>query len=200
MNRQTPIQSPNMTTPSENSSVTVVVRRRTKPGCEADFEAAMREFVDFILAFPGNRGIHILRSEHANPREYTMIDRFKDTESRKEFTHSPAYRDWMIRLRALTTEDPHIIETGGLSGWFTVPDQPTAHPPPKLKMALVTFLGVYPLTSTLPKATGNLLTGWHPLLVNVVATGLIVILLSWVVMPTLVKCFRAWLFPQLKRS
>ncbi len=189
-----------MTPPPEDPSVTVVVRRRTKPGCETDFETAMREFVDFALSFPGNRGIHIIRSERANPREYTVIDRFKDESSRQEFTTSPPYRDWMVRLRALTEEDPHIVETGGLSGWFTLPDKPTALPPPKVKMAMVTFLGVYPLTSVLPRTIGRLLPGWHPLLVNVIVTGFVVLLLTWVVMPLLVKLFRPWLFPQLKSS
>ncbi len=186
-----------MSPPPEDTSVTVVVRRRTKPGCETPFEEAMREFTSFALSFPGNLGIHILRSDQANPREYTVVDRFVDNAARRAFTASEPYKEWMVRLRALTEEDPFIQEMGGLSGWFTVPGKPHAKPPPKPKMALVTFLGVYPLTSVLPPLFGKLLPEWHPLLRNIVVTGLVVTLLSWVVMPFLTKLLRRWLFPTL---
>ncbi|MDB6174731.1 MAG: hypothetical protein JWL59_4042 [Chthoniobacteraceae bacterium] len=179
----------------EDTTVTVVVRRTTKPGCESDFENAMREFIAFALAFPGNCGIHVLRSVQANPREYTVIDRFADPAARKAFVAAESYKEWMIRLRALTEEEPHIEEMGGTSGWFSLPDKPHAKPPPRPKMALVTFLGVYPLTSVFPRLFKQLLPGWHPLLVNVIVTSLIVACLTWLVMPILIRVFRKWLFP-----
>lgn len=184
-----------MSPPPEDSSVTVVVRRRTKPGCEVTFESAMQEFIAFALASPGNRGIHVLRSDQANPREYTVVDRFNDAGARKAFTSSDCYKEWMLRLKELTEGDPHIEEMGGLSGWFTLPDKPHAKPPTKPKMALVTFLGVYPLTALLPPFFKKLLPAWHPLLLNVLVTGLVVASLTWVVMPFLTKLFRRWLFP-----
>lgn len=178
----------------EDKSVTVVVRRRTKPGCEQPFEQAMQQFITFALSSPGNRGIHVLRSEESNPREYTVVDRFSDADTRRAFTETDTYRDWMTRLREFTEGDPHIAEMEGLAGWFTLPDKPGHRPPPKPKMALVTFLGVYPLTSILPPFFGKLLPEWHPLLRNVLVTGLIVALLTWVVMPNLTKLFRHWLW------
>jgi antibiotic biosynthesis monooxygenase (ABM) superfamily enzyme len=184
-----------MPPPTEDSSVTVIVRRRTKPGCETDFEGVMREFVAFALACPGNRGLHVLRSEQGNPREYTVVDRFADAAARKAFTASAPYKEWMTRLRALTEEEPHIEQMGGTSGWFTLPGKPHATPPPRWKMALVTFLGVYPLTATFPRFFKYLLPEWHPLLVNVIVTGLIVASLTWIVMPALIPVFRRWLFP-----
>jgi hypothetical protein len=63
-------------------------------------------------------------------------------------------------------------------------------------MALVTFGGVYPLTSILPPLFRWLLPAWHPLLVNVVVTALIVAGLAWVVMPVLTRLLASWLFPE----
>ena len=60
------------------------------------------------------------------------------------------YREWMRRLRELTEGEPYIEELGGLAGWFTPPGGPRIAPPAKIKMALVTFVGVYPLTALLP--------------------------------------------------
>jgi len=174
--------------------LTVVVRRRVRPGREAAFEAAMQEFTRFALSFPGNRGIHILRPEPGGSREYTVVDRFADLTARQAFKESAEYREWMRRLRELTEGEPHIEELGGLAGWFTLPDAPRAMPPTRVKMALVTFLGVYPLTSVLPPLFEWLLPGWHPLLVNVIVTALIVAGLTWVVMPFLTHLFAGWLF------
>jgi len=174
--------------------VTVVVRRRVKAGAEADFEAAMHEFIRFALASPGNLGIHVLRPDPGGSREYTIVDRFADQPAREVFKSALEYSDWMRCLRTFTEEDPHIEELGGLAGWFTLPGKPNALPPPRHKMALVTFVGVYPLTSLLPPLFAFQLPTWHSLLVNVIVTGLIVALLTWVVMPFLTRLFSGWLF------
>lgn len=155
----------------------------------------MREFIVFALSFPGNRGINVLRSEQANPREYTVVDRFADASSRKAFRSSEAYRQWMLRLGALTQTEPHIEEVGGTSGWFTLPEKPHALPPPRWKMAVVTFVGVYPLTSILPPLFRQMLPGWHSMALNLIVTGLVVACLTWLVMPGLTRVFRKWLFP-----
>jgi len=171
--------------------VTVVVRRRVKPGSEAAFESAMREFIAFALAFPRNLGIHVLRS---GEREYTVVDRFADARGRQAFKDSPKYREWMQRLRELCEADPYIEEHAGLGGWFTLPGAERPSAPAQLKMGVVTFLGVLPLTAALPPLFAWLLPAWHSQLANVVVTALIVALLSWPVMPLLTRLFGPWLF------
>ena len=177
-----------------SAPVTVVVRRRVKPGAEAQFERAMQDFIGFALAFPGNRGIDVVRPQPGGSRDYTVVDRFADEGARKAFKDSADYRNWMGRLRELSEQDPFIEEHAGLGGWFTPPEAPQPSPPAEIKMALVTFIGVYPLTSTLPPLGSWLLPEWHPLLVNVLVTGTIVAALTWVVMPILTRVFATWLF------
>jgi antibiotic biosynthesis monooxygenase (ABM) superfamily enzyme len=174
--------------------VTVLVRRRVKPGAEAAFEGAMQQFIRFALAFPGNRGINVLRPPPGGTREYTVVDRFADAASRQAFKDSPDYREWMSRLRELSEHEPYMEEHGGLGGWFTPPDTARASTPSKIKMALVTFLGVYPLTSAVPPFFAWLLPGWQPLLLNIIVTGVIVAALAWPVMPVLTRAFAPWLF------
>ena len=62
-------------------------------------------------------------------------------------------------------------------------------------MATITFLGVYPLTSILPGLVKGVVPTWHPLAINVIVTGLVVSLLTWVVMPNLTRLFAPWLYP-----
>ncbi len=184
----------NATATVDEQPITVVVRRRVKSGREAEFEAAMREFIGFALASPGHLAIHVIRPAGSEPADYTVVDKFETAEARRVFRESPAYQAWMQRLKALTEGDPQIEEMGGLASWFTLPDRPHAKPPPKYKMAFVTFLGVYPLATVLSRFFANLLSAWHPLLLGVVVNVAVVGMLAWVVMPLLTRLFAGWLF------
>ncbi|HYR50914.1 MAG TPA: antibiotic biosynthesis monooxygenase [Candidatus Eisenbacteria bacterium] len=179
---------------TKQEPVTVVLRRRVKPGAEAAFEEAMRQLIQFARSFPGSRGIDVVRPHSGGAREYTIIHHFADLEARRAFKESADYRQWMSRLRDLTEHDPYITEQAGLGGWFTPPEEPRPSPPARVKMALVTFLGAYPLMSTLQPLLAFLLPGWHPLLRNVVAAAVAVASLTWLVMPLLTRIFAGWLF------
>lgn len=182
--------------PSERP-VTVVVRRVARAGCEAQFERAMREFIDSSANFPGSCEFHVMGPAD-DDRQFTIVHRFASDEARRRFIASSEYAGWMERLRALTEPHAAMQEFAGLGGWFASP--PTADPitrrPCAIKMAVVTFLGVVPLTSTLPPLCQTLLPGAHPLVTNAVATAMIVALLTWPVMPFLTRVFRWWLVPR----
>ena len=184
----------NTTAKLDDAPVTVVVRRRVKRGCEAEFEAAMREFIGFALASPGHLDIHVVRPTGTGPADYTVIDKFANVEARRVFKESSTYQKWMERLKVLTEGDPQIEEMGGLAGWFTLPEVANVKPPPKYKMALVTFIGVYPLATVLSRFFAKLLSAWPPLLLGVVVNVAVVALLAWVVMPLLTRLFARWLF------
>lgn len=184
-----------MDQPERRQPFTVVVRRIAKRGREADFEEAMRAFIAESASMEGSREFHVIRPSDVASREYTVVHCFDDETARRAFTDSAMYAGWMKRLAELTDAEARIQEYGGLAGWFTLPgEERGGGPPPAWKMAIVTFLGVYPLTSVLPGWFMKALPGVHPLLVNVLTTGLIVGLLTWIVMPLLTRVFKRWLF------
>ncbi len=154
----------------------------------------MRQFIGFALAFPGNQGINVLRPDVGSSGVYTVVDRFADPAARQAFKMTPEYAAWMKRLGELTDGEPQIQEIGGLGGWFTPPGLPRGMVPGRLKMACVTFLGVYPLTSLLPPFFERVTPDLHPLMRNVIVTALIVAALTWLVMPALTRLFRPWLY------
>lgn len=192
---------------SSAQPITVVVRRAARPGRESEFEEAMKAFIAESLVFPGSGDFHVVRPGASGPREYTIVHRFDCEAARREFVESAMYARWMARLREITEDEPRMQEYSGLAGWFTLPEnagertrspgfaRAAPHgPPPKLRMAAVTFIGVYPLTSTLPSAFGKAMPGVHPLIVNIFVTGTIVALLTWAVMPLLTRVLARWLF------
>ena len=183
--------------PSEglaNQSVTAVVQRRIKSGSEARFESLMQEFLPFVLRQPGHLGINVIRLSPGS-REYTVLDRFASEDDRRRFTGSPEYRNWMSRLREVSEGDPEIDEMGGLAFWFTIPGRPPRKPPIKIKMALLTFVGVYPLSMLFPVLVIPMTPSWLPWIQGAVIAALIVASLTWIIMPALTRVFEKWLFP-----
>ena len=175
-------------------SVTAVVRRRIKSGSEARFESLMQEFMPFALRQPGHLGINVIRLSPGSP-EYTVLDRFATEDDRRRFTASPEYRNWMNRLREVSEADPEIDEMGGLAFWFTLPGRPPRRPPSQIKMALVTLLGVYPLSMLFPMLVIPLTPSWPSWIQGAVIAALIVASLTWIIMPALTRVFEKWLFP-----
>ena len=90
--------------------------------------------------------------------------------------------------------EPDIQELGGLAGWFTLHDRPARRPPPKYKMALATLLGVYPLSLLIPLLVNPLIGLWPLWLRGLIIGALMVISLTWVVMPNLTRLLEKWLF------
>lgn len=174
--------------------VTAVVRRRIKSGSEASFESLMQEFMAFVLRQPGHLGINVIRPSPGS-REYTVIDRFATEDDRRKFTASPEYQNWMGRLRDVSEADPEIEEMGGLAFWFTLPGRPARKPPPRIKMALLTLLGVYPLSMLFPMLVVPVTQAWPPWIRGTVIAALIVVSLTWFIMPALTRVFEKWLFP-----
>jgi len=68
-------------------------------------------------------------------------------------------------------------------------------PPPRYKMVLVTWLGVFFTISILNRLLVPLLSGLPALLKSLMITGLTVILLTYLIMPRLTQLFRKWLYP-----
>lgn len=168
----------------------VAITRRVRPGCEAEFQAALREFFHESFAHSAVLGATLLVPPPGSAaREFGILRTFRDERERDEFYASPLFQAWERRAHELTEGEPAYRTLHGFEAWFHSPGVP----PPRWKMALVTFLGVYPLTSVLPPLAGRFLPGWPPLLANVVVTGLIVFLLAWVVMPLLTRLLHRWL-------
>jgi uncharacterized protein len=178
-----------------SDGLTVVVNRRIRLGREAEFEQEMRSFVQFALSSPGHRGINILRPA-AGGRDYIVVDKFSDEQARRNFKASRQYQEWMNRLGELTEGDPRIEELTGLEGWFTLPEDVGLPKPPKYKMALATFLGVFPVAMTLNLTLGPVIRSWPFVVSSAVFNACVVILLTWVVMPLVTRLLRRWLFPE----
>jgi len=173
--------------------VTVSITRIVKPGCEADFERALHDFVQRSLALPGQHGVHIMRpAPGSGSREYGIVRKFVSREALDEFRVSPEYLAWNQLAAELTEGQGRVEELTGLESWFTLPGAPL-QPLPKWKMAIATYLGVLPVVMVLSLTLGRLIGSWGFILSNAVFNACVVASLTWLVMPLITRALHRWL-------
>ncbi|MDJ0588512.1 MAG: antibiotic biosynthesis monooxygenase [Pleurocapsa sp. MO_226.B13] len=181
--------------------VTVVVSRRVKPGCEAAFEKFISGITAAAMTFEGHLGTNVFRPSNPEDREYKIIFKFDRASNLRIWEESECRRQWLARAESLRLEPARIRVITGLETWFTLPSPKRILPPPRYKMATITLLALFPLIQI-----ANLtLTPWLallplPLLLrSLIVTAILVLLMTYVVMPRMTKLFSKWLYPK-KRS
>lgn len=183
---------------SERDAVTVSITRTVKPGREAEFERALHDFVQRSFDLPGQLGVHILRpAPDSGSREYGIVRKFANHDALAAFRSSPRYLEWSRSALDLTEGGPRMEELCGLESWFTLPGS-SLRPLPKWKMAVVTFVAVFPVATVLGVVLAPAMQTWHFLLGNAVFNLCVVILLTWLVMPLLTRLLHGWLHPEAK--
>ncbi|MEZ0390331.1 MAG: antibiotic biosynthesis monooxygenase [Verrucomicrobium sp.] len=180
-----------------DEAVHVAITRRVRPENVSAFEQALTEFARESLHAPGTRGVQFLYpapGPDTGPLEYGILRTFSDRAAREAFYTSPLYLEWQESVRPLVEGDAIYRDLHGLEALFWDPSG--RPPPPKWKMALLTWLAVWPVSMTIPKLVvpfiGHMLP--KPLLSGVIAAG-ITATLAWVAMPLLVKIAHRWLHP-----
>jgi antibiotic biosynthesis monooxygenase (ABM) superfamily enzyme len=174
--------------------VTTTVTRRVKPGHEAFYEQFLAGVIAAAKEFPGHLGVEVFRPPSATAGEYRTVYRF-DTEE-----HLRAWLDSDERATWLERAEPHVVGpmrtsfVTGLETWFTLPSRPGTTPPP-YKMALLTWITIFPLITGIVLISGPLIEDL-PLVVRLgITTALAVPLMTWVVMPRVTRLLRRWLYP-----
>ncbi len=170
-------------------SIHVAITRKVKPGCERAFEESLREFFRDSLDHRGVLGVHLISPPHGSTnREYGILRTFADEHERDEFYHSDLFGRWQKRVAELTEGERTYRELHGLEAWFRA-----AGAPARWKMALVTWLGVWPTSLLVGTLIGSRLAGFPTALSSAIVAAVIVVCLTWVVMPALVRIFHSWL-------
>lgn len=171
--------------------ISVVVSRRVLAANLEAFEAALCELMEAAVRQPGQVAAEVLRgSLRGGEREYFIVYRFADETRLRAWEASPERRALVRRIDALATGG-HRHELTGLEAWFDLP--PGQLPPPLHRMAFVTWLGIWPLVSlTLWLLVPYLMV--LPFLVRTASlSGLLVLAMTYVVMPRLTKIAAPWL-------
>ena len=174
--------------------ITTTVTRRVKPGHEAAYEEFLEGIIAAASRYPGHLGVEVFRPS-AGGDEYRIVYRFDDPKHLRRWLDSDEHAAWLERA------EPHVIGPmrtsflTGLESWFTLPDRPGAPSPPPYKMALLTWITIFPLITLVVLALNPILTGLPLVPRLAITTAVTVPLMTWLVMPRVTRALRGWLFP-----
>jgi uncharacterized protein len=175
--------------------VTTTVTRRVKAGHEAAYEAFLAGISGAARAFPGYLGIEVFRPASGHGGEYRTVYRFDSLAHLHAWLDSPERAAWLERAEPHVAGPMRTQILTGLESWFTLPTQPGVPPPPRYKMAVLTWATIFPLITLVVVASSPLLGGLPLVLRLAVTTGVTVPLMTWVVMPRMTRLLYRWLYP-----
>lgn len=173
----------------------IAITMRVRKPRVAEFERTLVDFARRSLAEPGARGVQCLfPPPGSDSTEYGVLRSFASSDDRDDFYRSALFNDWLARIEPMVEGRSSRRELHGLEAWFRDGDEPM---PPRWKMALLTWPAVW-LSSMLVRTIVAPAMG--PNISQVVEAGFItagvVVTLTWVAMPFLVKIARPWLHPK----
>jgi antibiotic biosynthesis monooxygenase (ABM) superfamily enzyme len=191
------VEEPLTLSTEEDAPVTAIISHVVRPGREQGYEAWFHGIAADARTFKGHLGVSTIRpQDHSHP-EYVVILKFDRYDNLKAWLESGVRHEWLERLQPLI-EEPEAIQTlTGLETWFTLPNKTIKAPPPKYKMALVTWLGVFVTLAVVSRLLAPLLSNLPILLNQLITTGLVVALLTYLIMPYLTRFFKRWLYSKL---
>jgi uncharacterized protein len=179
----------------EGGPVTTTVIRRVRPGHEPFYEKFLEGIIAAASEFPGHLGVEVFRPQSATAGEYRIVYRFDSPEHLRAWLDSAEHAAWVKRAEPHAIGPTRTSFVTGLESWFTLPRQPATPPPPPYKMALLTWITIFPLITGIVVAAEPLFEGL-PVVVRLgITTAVAVPLMTWVVMPRVTRLFRGWLYP-----
>ena len=182
--------------------VTVIVTRKARIGKIGEFEEWMDGIIHEAMKFEGHMGVNIIRPPDPSNPEYVVIFRFNTYANLTKWEKSEIRKEWLNKSKEVTEGEPMVEKQTGLEFWFTPRSgtesingdkAPAAMPPPRYKMAIVITGIIFVLVSILLPQIRQLTIDLPVLLSTLVGVVIMVLLMTYVIMPIVTKLLRPWL-------
>jgi len=180
-----------MSSSTHPSAVTVLVTRRIKPAQEVHFEHLMGNMMAAAKEFQGHLGSQLIKPSDEEPGLYHVVFAFDSDEHLQHWQASPTRALGLAAIEPLTEGPAQTRQVIGMAHWFMTSGHTT--PPPRWKVATVTWMGIFPTVLLLFTLLGDVLAPW-PLVPRVMLlTMLVVLIMTWLVAPQLTRLMKPWL-------
>ena len=191
-------------TKKHSNPVTVIVKRIAKKDKTKEFEEWLSGISKEVSRQEGSMGIDIIRPTNGNKTnsEYVIIFRFDSYDNLEKWEKSAIRNEWLQKSWELAEANYDVQKLTGLEFWFTpYPKDESSpivplKPPPRHKMAIVTIPVISILLLALVPQIHFLTEMLSiPYAIRlVIAIAIIVLLMTYVIMPLLTKLLRSWLY------
>ena len=184
----------------DGGPVTVIVTRRAKKGRVREFEEWMDGIIHEAMKFEGHMGINIIRPPNPSDPEYVVIFRFNTYENLAKWEKSEIRKEWLEKSKDVSEGDAVVEKQTGLEFWFTPHSVNSnddkslaAMQPPRHKMVIIITGIIFVLTSILLPQIRQLTIGLPVHLSTLAGVAIMVLLMTYVIMPTVTKLLWPWL-------
>ena len=175
----------------------MVVSTRVKPGREAEYRAWQSTIDQEAARFPGFLGNEVLPPVPGLQEEWMVVVRFDSAKHLQDWLESEPRR--RLNQQAATLWDEASVESfgGGFPGWFTAGRDASGQAalPSEWKQAMTVLLVLYPTVFLLSRYLSPWLAGLPFAAALFVSNVVSVVILTWLLMPVVVRAFNFWLSP-----
>lgn len=176
------------------SDVSHVTFRRAKPGCAEAYGNLVRGMLKASSLFPGYLSATVIPPEH-DDGQFQIIQHFSSQEALDRWHASAECTEWHERLRPVVASEPEYRLLSGMEVWFSPKLTPINGQPPRWRMTIVSWMGIFPIVALVLWLVNPALLDMHmPFLPRVaILTILVVPSMSYLVMPILSRAMRWFL-------
>lgn len=184
---------------SSPTGVTRIARRTALPGHEEEYENLVREMFALMRRHHGFLGAEIIPPQVPG-NIYQVIVHFASEADLAAWDSSADRGAIFARMRPHAEGELEHRRLNAMEEWFTGPSIPATVRPPRWKTALVTWMGIWPLSSLFIFLSGF----WNAdgqvpfLLMTAINVSLIVVCMTYLVAPVLTKLMQPFLVPKPK--
>lgn len=171
------------------------VRTWAKPGCDQAYEDLVRAMLQEAARFPGYLSAAVIPPRVVG-EDFQIIQRFATQADLDRWHDSEVSAVWHERLRAVAETDPDYHLLTGLEVWFAPKLMPAGGRPKRWRMAVVTWIAIFPLASLALWALSPLVAPLPYLGRMAVVTAIVVLAMTYGVMPRLSRWLAWWTSPR----
>ena len=183
-----------ITMQTQSIPVSMIVDRNVLPNKVDEFKVYLKGIIAASSQFPGYMGTDVINPEGSH--RYIVVFRFSTKAELDAWTTSEERQVWIDKIDKVIEGPSKMLALTGLESWFVLSKSKEFVPPPKHKMAIVTYLGIAPLLTVFNALFGELFSALPLYLLYFATSPFIVILMTYLVMPAMTRLFMHYLFKQ----
>lgn len=177
----------------DESGVTRVVDRHIKPGHENEYDKWFGRIRKTMRTFPGYTGASVI-IPGGDPNARIIIYRFADQKSIQKWEDLPERKKLLWEVDKYATQSYSLAK--GMETWFQLADthKTMPNPPPKWKMAFVLFIFATLIGLISHLILTPYLTKYSLFITSPIYSIILVICLTYLVMPSVTEWLKGWLY------
>ena len=179
----------------QTQPISVIVDRKVLPGKCSEFEKLLKGIIQASSQCEGYLGSSVTKPKTEGDNYYQVIFRYDCEKNLNAWIHSKERSKWIKKIDELIEEPSELQFITGLETWFALPAEKKITPPPRYKMAIVTWIAITPLLMAYNYIFGPLLKDLPLVPRFLISTPWIVLIMTYLWMPFIVKLFKRWLYP-----